>query len=328
MKVLVPYPDDILNVIREIIGSKATVLQSDRTIESMLSVGSDADVVASGRVPEEYIRSAKSLRMIQGFGAGIDKIDRNAVLERGDVIVCNSHVNAPEVAEYAIMLLLAMAKQIILCDREMRMGNWRLAWGGPSPNAELRNKTCLIVGLGNIGTEIAKRLRAFDITVIAATRTGESQNAHFVQSIVRIGEAKETIQMADFIILSLPLTEESMNLVDEEFLSWMKPTSLLVNISRGEIIDEAALYQSLKGNGIAGAALDVWWDYPEVWGGSGKMPSEKFPFHQLENVILSPHRAAYSENIMRDQVRFVGENILRFVEGKQPLNIVNMALGY
>ncbi|MDF1537803.1 MAG: 2-hydroxyacid dehydrogenase [Candidatus Thorarchaeota archaeon] len=328
MKVLIPYPEETVKIIQDIIGNEAIVVQSDRTVESMLSLGSDADIIATGRVPAEYIQSAKSLKMIHGFGAGIDKIDRGAVLERGDIIVCNSHVNAAEVAEYTIMLLLSLSKRIMICDSDMRKGNWRMAWGGPFPNIEIRNKTCLIVGLGNIGAEVAKRLRSFDVTIHAATRTGTSQQSELVDKVVRIDEVEESVKTADFVLLTLPLTVESKNLVDGQFISWMKRESLLVNISRGAIIDEGALYQVLKENRIGGAALDVWWDYPPIWGGSGQMPSEKYPFHELENVVLSPHRAAFSENIERDQIQFVAENILRFIRGEKPLNIVNMALGY
>ncbi|MFW9933379.1 MAG: NAD(P)-dependent oxidoreductase, partial [Candidatus Thorarchaeota archaeon] len=87
-------------------------------------------------------------------------------------------------------------------------------------------------------------------------------------------------------------------------------------------------FDALKERKIAGAALDVWWDYPATWGGSGKLPSENYPFHELDNVVLSPHRAAYSENIVQDQLRFVGENILRYIHGEQLLNIIDTDLGY
>ena len=115
---------------------------------------------------------------------------------------------------------------------------------------------------------------------------------------------------------------------DAKFISQMKESAVLVNISRGHIIEEEALYKALKEKRIYGAALDVWWEYPKKWGGSGKLPSEKFPFHELDNVVLSPHRAAYSENIRKDQITFVGENVLRFIRGETPLNIIDTKLGY
>ena len=145
---------------------------------------------------------------------------------------------------------------------------------------------------------------------------------------VNIEDIKPSAKRADFVILALPLTTESEDLVDEGFLSWMKPSSLLVNISRGPIVVESALYEALENKQIAGAAIDVWWEYPKKWGGSGKLPSEDYPFHKLDNVVISPHRAAYSEHIMKDQVQFVGENLLRFIKGESPENIVDMKLGY
>lgn len=328
MKVLVPYSDSVADIIRNIIGDNATVVQSDRNPKSMLAVGGDADVVAGGRIPGEYIRKAKSLKMIQAFGAGLDKIDHKAVLERNDLIVCNSHINAAEVAEYTIMLLLSAAKHILISDKEFRNGDWNMGWGGPLPNIELRGKTCLLLGLGNIGTAIAERLKGFNVILYAATRTGKVRDTGLVEKVVPISEVKSIVGDADFVILSLPLTNQSEGLVDKDFLSLMKSTALLVNISRGQIVVESDLYDSLKTKQIAGAAMDVWWEYPNKHRGSGTFPSEKYAFHELDNVVISPHRAAYSENIMYDQMHFVGENILRFIRGEKPLNIVDMTLGY
>ncbi|MFW9850776.1 MAG: 2-hydroxyacid dehydrogenase [Candidatus Thorarchaeota archaeon] len=328
MKVLVPYSERIVETIRKVVGNEATVIGSDRTVESMLEAGADADIVASGRVPNEYIRGAKSLKMIQAFGAGIDKIDREAVLERGDIIVCNDHTNAEEVAEYAIMLLLATAKRILHSDSNIRQGDWKYAWGGPLPNIQIRGKTCLIIGLGNIGLEIAKRMKGFNVQLYAATRSGEVKFPGIVDRVICVEDIPEVLPEVDFVILSLPLTEKSQNLVDSKFLKAMKSTSLLINISRGQIVDEEALFHALKENEIGGAGIDVWWDYPAQWGGSGKMPSEKYPFHELDNVVLSPHRAAYSAEIMRGQMIFVGENILRFIRGEKIENQVDMNLGY
>ena len=327
MKVLVPYSDELVKTIKDIIGDEAEVVQSEKSVESMLEHGGDAEIIASGRVPGKYIRKASKLRMIQAFGAGIDKVDLDAVRERGDVIVCNSHINSAEVAEYAISLLFAVAKNIIPGDRELRTGNWIHRWGGPVPNLEIRGKKTLIIGLGHIGADIAKRLKSFDVTITAATRSGTSRNAEFVDKVVKIKDVRSQIEDSDFVILSLPLTDESKGLVDSEFLSWMKPTSILVNISRGQIVDELALYEALKEKRIHGAGIDVWWRYPSKWRGT-TIPPADVPFHELDNIVISPHRSAYSENIEHDQDRFVGENILRFIRGETPLNIINNERGY
>ena len=115
----------------------------------------------------------------------------------------------------------------------------------------------ILLGLGNIGTAIAKRLKGFDVIINAATRSGKSKHSNLIERIVPISEVNSIIGDADFIILALPLTEQSKHLVDKEFISQMKPTSLLVNISRGPIVDESALYDALKNEQIAGAAMDV-----------------------------------------------------------------------
>jgi len=326
MKVLVPYGNDVVETIRNILGDEATVVQSGRDLESMLEKGRDVEVIASGRVSGDFIRNAHNLRMVQHFGAGIDKIDREAVLAREGLIVCNSHLNSSEVAEYAISLLLALAKRIVLSDRDLRRGEWTYGWGGPRPNIEMKGKTCLIIGLGNIGAEVAKRLRAFDMRLTSATRSGISNNELLVDTVVKIENVEPLVREVDVVILTLPLTPESESLVDAHFLSWMKSDSLLVNVSRGPIIDEDALFEALREKRIGGAALDVWWQYPQKWRGTGH-PSRN-PFSELDNVVMTPHRAAYSQRILDEQIRFAGENILRFIRGETPLNIVDMKRGY
>ncbi|MFW9869339.1 MAG: 2-hydroxyacid dehydrogenase, partial [Candidatus Thorarchaeota archaeon] len=270
---------------------------------------------------------ASNLQLIQTFGAGIDRVDLDAVKDRGDIIVCNNHVNSAEVAEFAISLLFAVAKNLIPSDRELRAGNWVHRWGGPVPNIEIRGKKMLIVGLGHIGADIAKRLKSFEVTITAATRSGTSNNEHLVDQLVRIEEVKTHVGESDFVILSLPLTDESTGLVDREFLSLMKSNSILVNISRGQIIDEQALYEALKDKRIHGAGIDVWWRYPSKWRGTAIPPSD-VPFHELDNIVVSPHRAAYSENVERELFLFAAKNILSFIRGKTPLNIIDIERGY
>ena len=327
MKVLVPYSDELVQLLQDLFGDKAEVVRSEGSIESMLENGRDATIIISGRVSREYIHKAINLKMIQTFGAGTDKVDFDAVRERGDIIVCNSHTNSAEVAEFAISLLFAVVKNIIPSDRELRKGDWSHSWGGPVPNVEIRGKRVLIVGLGHIGADVARRLRSFSVTINAATLSGSSRNADLVDKMVRINDIQSQVEEADFIILSLPLTNQSKGLVDREFLSWMKPSSILVNISRGPIVDELALYEALKAKNIRGAGLDVWWRYPKKWRGMTAPPTD-IPFHELDNVVMSPHRAAFAENSPREQREFVVENILRFIRGEPPHNIIDPERGY
>jgi phosphoglycerate dehydrogenase-like enzyme len=327
MKVMVSLSKEQVEIIQNILVDTAEIVPIDGTVESMLQRGRDADILLANRVSRGHIEAAPKLKMIQTFTAGVDKIDQDAVRDHGGIILCNSHINATEVAEYAITLLLATAKNIIPSDRELRKGDWVFAFGGPRPNIEIRHKTCLIIGLGNIGVEIARRLRAFDMKIYAATRSGVSQHRNLVDRLARIDEVRPLVEDSDFVILSLPLTPESEGLVDSNFISWMKPTSILVNISRGSIIDERALFFALKENRIFGAGIDVWWRYPLKWGGKGIPPSD-MPFQELDNIVISPHRAGYSENTQREYLQFAGENILRFIHEETPLNIVDLSRGY
>ena len=177
MKVLVASNHEYAEIIRDVIGDTAEVCITDTDMESLLENCKDADIIASNRVPPQLIESAPNLKMIQTFTAGVDRFNLSAIEHRYDLIVCNSHINAAEVAEYALTLLLAVAKNTIPNDRELRKGDWKYAFGGPTPNIEIRNKTCLLIGLGNIGSEIAKRLCGFGVTVYAATRSGASKHS-------------------------------------------------------------------------------------------------------------------------------------------------------
>lgn len=327
MKVLVASNHEYAKIIQDILGNAAEVTLSDTTMESILEKGQDVDIIASNRVPRELLESGSRLKMIQTFAAGVENIDFAALQNQDDIIVCNSHINAAEVAEYAITLLFTVAKNIIPNDRELRKGDWKYAFGGLSPNIEIRNKTCLILGLGSIGSEIAKRLRAFDVKLFAATRSGSSKHADLVEKLVKIDEVKPLVEESDFIILSLPLTSDSKGLVNENFISWMKSDSILVNISRGPIVNEKALFDALRDNRIRGAGLDVWWRYPKKWRGKGDPPSD-VPFQELDNLVASPHRAGYSENTEREYFQFAGENILRFINSETPFNIVDSHRGY
>ncbi|MHA1613564.1 MAG: 2-hydroxyacid dehydrogenase [Candidatus Thorarchaeota archaeon] len=327
MKVLVASNHEYAGIIQDILGETVEVVLSDTTTESILEKGRDADIIASNRVPRELLESGSGLKMVQTFAAGVENIDFSAIKDQDNIIVCNSHINAAEVAEYAITLLFAVAKNIIPSDRELRKGDWKYAFGGPSPNIEIRNKTCLIIGLGSIGSEIAKRLKGFDVRIYATTRSGNSKHAGLVDKLVKINEVQPLVEESDFIILSLPLTSESEGLVNGEFISWMKSDSIIVNISRGRIIDEEALFDALRDNRIRGAGLDVWWRYPQKWRGKGNPPSD-VPFQELENLVASPHRAGYSETTEREYFQFAGENILRFINGETPFNIVDFHRGY
>ena len=134
---MVSSKNEYVQIIQDVLGDTAEIVLTDGSLESMLSVGRDAEIVASNRVSREYIEAASNLRMIQTFSAGVENIDHDAVKNREGLILCNSHINAEEVAEYAITLLLAVAKNTIPNDRELRRGNWVYAFGGPNPNIEI-----------------------------------------------------------------------------------------------------------------------------------------------------------------------------------------------
>ncbi len=172
--------------------------------------------------------------------------------------------------------------------------------------------------------EIASRPRCLGMRIIVVTRTGRASHPESADRVLSLSDLATAVPEADFVVLPPPLTEEDRGLVDEEFIALMKPSAILVNVSRSAVVDEGALYEALRTRRTAEAALDAWWDYPKDRGRSRQFPSVHFDFHSLDNAVLTPHRAAYSEQASSEQERFAVENVLRFLRGETPLDIMDI----
>ena len=241
----------------------------------------------------ELLRSIKGLRIHITPSAGYEWADPQLYSQLGIKLI-NSHANAIAVAEHAIALLFDQVKQISLQDRTIRenQGNWPPREITTTPSLALHGKTALILGTGAIGTTIAKYLKPFNVKCI-----GIRKSSNLNPSFDRIGTAKELPQllpMADFIIVTLPLTEETENLIGEKEFELMKQDAIIINVGRSNVINEKALYEALRDKKIKGAGIDVVYLLPwEQKGREKKM--NNFPFHELTNATLSPYRAWASD---------------------------------
>lgn len=290
----------------------------------------ETDIIFGSKITKDIIINAKKLKLIQLFGAGVKKEFLELFRELKNfknIKVANTHGNKEAVAEHAIALLLALTKNLVRYDKVFREGKWAL------PNNEyntfLAGKTAGIIGLGNVGREIAKRLKAFNIRIIAIKRTKDDTLREKL-GIAFLGDAKDLdyiLKNSDFVFISVPRTYETKKLITREKLELLKPNAFLINISRGDVIDEEALYKILKEHRIKGAGLDVWYEYPKDPLTEIKYPS-KYPFHELENVVMTPHVAWKTPESERLQLLQVAENIKRISNGEEPINLVNIELGY
>lgn len=283
----------------------------------ILNLATEADVIFGSRVSRKIINVAEKLKLIQTGGTGVDKIDVYAAAEKG-VPVCNAvGLNAVWVAEHAVALMLALAKNITKLDRELRKGMWHQL-----SSQKLQERTLGIVGLGSIGIEIAKRMKSFGMRIVAIKRH-PSEELREKLEIDFLGGPEDInylLTESDFLIISVVLTPETRRMIGKRELGMMKKTAFLVNVSRGQVINESALIQALEEGEIAGAGLDVFEREPI---------SPDNPLLKMENVILTPHVGGGGSIESRlERIEFVAENIKKVMRGEKPLNIIDTKLKY
>ncbi len=297
--------------------------------EELASLARDVEIILCVRLSADVVNAAEKLRLIQKTGAGVDAIPFHSLKNR-DVYVANtSGANAIPVAEGAFALLIALAKRIVPRHIGMQKGIIRRERG-----IQLKGKTLGILGLGSIGTEVAKRGLAFGMKVVAMKRhpTQEKREELGLTFLGGPNDLEHVLGTSDFVVITLPLTPETRGLIGEKELKTMKKTAYLINIARAAIVQEEPLYRALKEKWIAGAALDVWyiphwWDSKWLTAGSKAEPS-RYPIHKLENVLATPHNMGSTDTRSPKTLEIIAENITRTAKGEVPINQVDKALQY
>jgi phosphoglycerate dehydrogenase-like enzyme len=258
--------------------------------------------------------------------AGVSEPLRERMLKRPHLTLHNSHYNAPLVAQHALALLLACACRLVEFDRQLRQGDWRSRYDRAKASLYLPGKRALLLGYGAIGRELAKRLRALEMEVAAFKRNpGEPDG--LVSRVYGREELLEALATSDAVIVSLPGTSETRGLLGESELAAMREHAVLVNVGRGSVIDEAALYEALRDRRILAAGLDVWWRYPEDEAARSSTLPSNLPFHELDNVVMSPHRANEMQEDLKLRADDVTQTILALAKGELR-NQVDLARGY
>jgi phosphoglycerate dehydrogenase-like enzyme len=283
------------------------------------------DVLVSMAFTREMSAAAGRLKLVQVPGAGLDRIDR-AALPPG-VWLANAYGHEIGIAEYVVGVMLTLTRDFARLDAALRRGDWVSQWAvgvaPPAPWPELAGRTLGIVGYGRIGRAVARRARAFDMTVLAVRRDVARAAADDVELLGGPERLADLLGRADYVVLTLPLTEATRGLIGSAQLGAMKPTAMLINVSRAEIVGEQALYQALAEQRIAAAALDVWYRYPRE--AAPMLPAHQ-PFHELPNVLLTPHVSGWTTGMMEARARLIAENIARTARGEPPLNRIALAV--
>ncbi len=260
------------------------------------------------RVDAALIEAATRLRVIGRAGAGVDNIDVDAATRRGILVLNAPSGNTVAAAEHTMAMMLALARHVPQADQAVRAGRWeRTRFVG----TELKDKVLGLVGLGNIGSEVARRAQAFGMQVIAADRVVSEDRA--AQLRVKLLSLEEVLSQADFLSLHVPLTPETRHLIGVRALARLKPTCRLINVSRGGVVDEAALFDALSEGRLAGAALDVFEREP---------PGEN-PLLRLPQVISTPHLGASTEEAQITVAVDVADQIVTVLQGGQPRFALN-----
>ncbi len=284
--------------------SKQEIIERLKGKEGILSLLTD-------NIDKEVIESNLNLRVISNYAVGFNNIDIEAATAKGIAVTNTPGVLTETTADLAFASLMAIARRIVEADKFTRHGQFK----GWAPmlflGTDVYGKTLGIIGLGRIGHAIARRARGFDMKIIYTDHRPDREfekeyNAEFLSK-------QDLLKEADFVSLHVPLTEETKHMISKFELETMKDTAFIINTSRGPVIKEDDLAEALKNHIIAGAALDVFENEPEI------NPELK----ELNNVILLPHIGSASKETRGKMAEMAAKNMINIFEGKKPLSIVN-----
>ena len=311
MKVLVaePLADEGVELLRKHFEVDVRTLSKEELLDAIGEY--DAVIVRSAtKITSEVLERATNLKVVGRAGIGLDNIDVEQCTRRGVLVVNAPQSNILSAAEHTVALMLALARNVPQADASLRAGRWeRDALTG----VELHGKVLGILGLGRIGTLVAQRAGGFGMKLLAYDPYVSRQRASQL-GIELAGSVDEVCRQADFLTVHLPKTAETTGIVGDKQFDLMKPTARVLNVSRGGIVDEQALYRAVKEGKVAGAGLDVFEKEP---------PDLDNPLLAMPNVIGTPHGLSHAEESFRRQAEMAQESILALLDGRMPEYTVN-----
>jgi phosphoglycerate dehydrogenase-like enzyme len=296
----------------------STVIADPRDLLDQPQAAADADILVGNHWRADY-PPAPRVRLVQSVATGVELFDLAALPQGAQV--CNAFGHETAIAEYVVMTMLALHHRLFEIAGAFReRGSWASSWVQSGPqHGEVRGTTLGIVGYGRVGREVARRAAAFDMRILAANRTPRDADPG-VERVYPLADLDCMLPLCDTVALCTALGPETTGLIDARRLALMKPTAFLVNIARGQVVEEDALYAALAGGRLAGAALDVWWQYPTPQDPDRR--GSRHPFHELRNVIATPHNSGWTAGMVGRRLAEIADNLNRFVDGAPLRNLV------
>ncbi len=285
----------------------SVILEKTRTADGLLSLLTD-------KIDAHVIDAAPRLRVISNLAVGYDNIDIKEATKRHILVGITSGVLTDTTADFAFALLMAAARRVVEADRYTRQGKWK-TWGPMVLlGQDIHHATLGIIGLGRIGKEMARRAAGFNMKVLYHDSFRCPADEEKRLNLEYTDKLPVLLSRADFISIHVPLTAETRHLIGEKEFALMKPTAVMVNTSRGPVVDQKALYQALKNHRIFGAGIDVTETEP--------IP-EGDPLLTIENIIIAPHIASASVPTRTRMALIAAENLLAGLRGELPPNCAN-----
>lgn len=282
-------------------------------------------VLVTGRPSPAELDASPALRKLLIPFAGLPAVTRQTLQNYPQIDVHNLHHNAPIVAETCFALLLAAAKAVVPIDRTFRQHDWSPRYVENRPGVMLAGRTALILGYGRIGARVGGYCRAFGMNVLGIKRTVRPSDPDFVYEP---GALHALLPQTDVLIVALPATPATTDMIGETELHLLRDKAILVNIGRAAVVEEAAFFAALQSGRLHAAASDVWYQYPASTADRNHTPPSNFPFHELDNMVMSPHRSGHVDVTESMRMQALASSLNTYLRSGTMPNRVDLVAGY
>jgi phosphoglycerate dehydrogenase-like enzyme len=282
----------------------------------------------AGRPTRQQIEASPDLHTLLIPWIGLPPETRLLMSEFPHIAVHNLHHNSVTTAETALMLMLSAAKQNNPIEQKFRQHDWRPRYES-NPALMLHGKTVLILGYGHIGRHVGQVCRALGMRVLAVRRSGRKLADDPAQAEIFTPDAlPDLLPQANFLVITLPQTVETEGMIGETELNILPDQAILVNVGRAAVVDQRALYQALESGKLHSAGIDVWYNYPKDEDSRANTPPADYPFHTLENIVMSPHRGGGSLEVEVLRLESIAAILNAAARGEVIPNRIDLDKGY